>query len=141
MAHWDALLRPGRVLHVPYERLVVDQEGWSRRMLEHCGLSWDPAVLAFHASGREVMTASLSQARGLPHRSGVMHAQGMGLACLRKARRMTCCAMQVRQKIYTTSVAKWRMYEAQLAPVAEALQPLIAEYEAKWGLQSAHDEL
>ena len=26
MAHWDALL-PGRVLHVPYEQLVEDQEG------------------------------------------------------------------------------------------------------------------
>jgi hypothetical protein len=49
--------------------------------------------------------------------------------------------MQVRQKMYTSSVAKWRMYEAQLQPVAEALQPLIAQYEEKWGLQGGHDEL
>jgi hypothetical protein len=66
MAHWDAMLQPGRVLHVPYEGLVADQEGWSRRILEHCGLPWDPAVLDFHTSTRDVMTASVSQARACP---------------------------------------------------------------------------
>ena len=60
MGHWDALLA-GRVLHVPYEQLVRDQEGWSRKILEHCGLPWDPAVLDFHAKERDVMTASVSQ--------------------------------------------------------------------------------
>ena len=63
MRHWDALL-PGRVLHVPYEQLVGDQEGWSRRLLQHCGLPWDDSVLHFHKTERDVQTASLSQARG-----------------------------------------------------------------------------
>ena len=63
MRHWDALL-PGRVLHVPYEQLVGDQEGWSRRLLQHCGLPWDDSVLEFHKTERDVQTASLSQARG-----------------------------------------------------------------------------
>ena len=30
MAHWDAQL-PGKVLHVPYEGVVADLEGWARR--------------------------------------------------------------------------------------------------------------
>ena len=63
MRHWDALL-PGRVLHVPYEQLVEDQEGWSRRLLQHCGLPWDDSVLEFHKTERDVQTASLSQVRG-----------------------------------------------------------------------------
>ena len=62
LAHWEALL-PGRVLHVPYEQLVADQEGWSRRLLQRCGLPWDERVLAFHATQRDVQTASLGQAR------------------------------------------------------------------------------
>ena len=62
MRHWDALL-PGRVLHVPYEQLVGDQEAWSRRLLQHCGLPWDDSVLEFHKTERDVQTASLSQAR------------------------------------------------------------------------------
>ena len=61
MAHWEALL-PGRVLHVPYELLVEDQEGWSRRLLRHCGLPWDDRVLEFHKTARDVQTASLGQA-------------------------------------------------------------------------------
>lgn len=63
MAHWEALL-PGRVLHVPYELLVEDQEGWSRRLLQHCGLPWDDRVLDFHKTARDVQTASLGQASG-----------------------------------------------------------------------------
>ena len=31
--------------------------------LAHCGLDWDPAVLEFHQSGREVNTASYHQVR------------------------------------------------------------------------------
>ncbi len=64
MEHWDGLL-PGRVLRVPYEALVGQQEDWSRRMLQHCGLPWDDAVLSFHTTQRDVHTASVSQAR--PH--------------------------------------------------------------------------
>ena len=35
----------------------------ARRMIDFCGLEWDPACLAFHESKRTVRTASLSQVR------------------------------------------------------------------------------
>jgi Sulfotransferase family len=60
MHHWNSLF-PGKILRVPYERLVADQESVSRQILEHCGLPWDPAVLDFHTSSRPVQTASLGQ--------------------------------------------------------------------------------
>ncbi len=60
MQLWDQIL-PGKVLHVPYERLVRDAKGTSRQLLEHCGLAWDDAVLDFHKSSRTVQTASLHQ--------------------------------------------------------------------------------
>ena len=62
MRHWDALL-PGQVLAVPYESLVGDLEGWTRRLLEHCGLPWDPVCLAFDKLRRNVHTASAAQVR------------------------------------------------------------------------------
>ena len=62
MEHWEAVL-PGRVLRVAYEDLVERQEAASRRLLEHCGLPWDPAVLRFHETKRAVQTASQSQVR------------------------------------------------------------------------------
>ncbi|MBS0374001.1 MAG: sulfotransferase [Proteobacteria bacterium] len=63
MAHWRAALAPGTLLEVPYEGLVDDTEGWSRRMLEHLGLPWDPRCLDFHRTDRPVLTASSWQVR------------------------------------------------------------------------------
>lgn len=62
MDHWSNLL-PGRILEVRYEDLVADQEGQSRRILEHCDLSWDPDVLNFHTSAEATTTASAVQVR------------------------------------------------------------------------------
>jgi hypothetical protein len=62
MEHWRAVL-PVPVLEVEYERTVDDLEGVARRMIDFCGLEWDPACLAFHESKRTVRTASLSQVR------------------------------------------------------------------------------
>nr|QIG37616.1 sulfotransferase-like protein [Pseudococcomyxa simplex] len=109
MEHWDALL-PGRILHVPYEALVAGQEEWSRRMLQHCGLFWDDAVLHFHTTQRDVHTASVSQ---------------------------------VRQKIYRSSVGKWKKYRHMLDPVRESLHSYIKEYEEKFasGALETHEEL
>lgn len=48
----------------------------------------------------------------------------------------------MRRKLYKSSVGKWRVYEEQLLPVAEALQLEVAEYERTFGVQSApHGEL
>eukprot|EP00887_Chlorella_sp_A99_P000461 scaffold17.g461.t1 len=62
MDHWDRVL-PGKVLHVRYCDLVRDQEGTTRRILEHCGIPWEDSVLRFHETKRQVSTASVSQVR------------------------------------------------------------------------------
>ena len=70
MEHWDRLL-PGRVLHVQYEHLVGDPETQIRRLLEHCGLAFEPACLNFHDTRRAVRTASAEQVRQPIYTSGV----------------------------------------------------------------------
>ena len=44
MDHWDAVL-PGKVLRVQYEDVVADLEGQVRRLLDYCGLDFEPACL------------------------------------------------------------------------------------------------
>ncbi|PNG99777.1 hypothetical protein TSOC_014439, partial [Tetrabaena socialis] len=61
--HWRAQLPRGRLLTLHYEELVAAPEASARRLLSHCGLGWDPAVLRFHTSNRTVSTASVAQVR------------------------------------------------------------------------------
>jgi tetratricopeptide (TPR) repeat protein len=70
MDHWDTVL-PGRVLHVQYEELVQDPEAHVRRLLEHCGLEFEPACLKFHETRRAGRTASAEQVRQPLYTSGV----------------------------------------------------------------------
>ncbi|WP_395398283.1 tetratricopeptide repeat-containing sulfotransferase family protein [Novosphingobium sp. BL-8A] len=62
MGFWERQL-PGRVLQLSYEALVVDFEEQTRRLLEHCGLDWDPACLSFHENDAAVATPSAAQVR------------------------------------------------------------------------------
>jgi tetratricopeptide (TPR) repeat protein len=62
MRHWDAVL-PGRVLRIQHETLVDDLEGTVRRLLEYCGLEFEPACVEFHKTERSVRTASSEQVR------------------------------------------------------------------------------
>jgi tetratricopeptide (TPR) repeat protein len=62
MAHVDAVL-PGRVHRVIYEHLVEDTEGEVRRLLDYCGLQFEPQVLEFYKTERAVRTASSEQVR------------------------------------------------------------------------------
>jgi predicted Zn-dependent protease len=62
MDHMDRVL-PGRVHRVYYERLVADPEGEVRKLLEYCGLPFEPACLEFHANRRAVRTISSEQVR------------------------------------------------------------------------------
>jgi len=71
MAHWRAVLPPGRMLEVPYEAVVDDLEGWARRLIAHCGLDWDDACLRFFESDRPVRTASSAQVRRPIYRDSV----------------------------------------------------------------------
>ena len=61
--YWRKVLPASALLEVPYEALIADQEGWSRRMVEFLGLPWDPRCLEFHNTERVVITASRWQVR------------------------------------------------------------------------------
>jgi len=84
--HWRTALPPGTLLEVPYEQLVADQEGWTRRIVDFIGLEWDSRCLDFHGTERGVFTAS---------------------------------SWQVRQKLYKSSVGRWRNYEKFIGPLLE----------------------
>ncbi len=60
---------------------------------------------------------------GLEWENGVMERSGSQ----RSVR--TLSSWQVRQPVYQTSKGKWKLYEKQLAPVAEAIGPYIDAYE------------
>jgi hypothetical protein len=70
MRHWDAVL-PGRVLRVQHEDVVEDLEGSVRRMLDFCGLDFEPACVDFHATERSIRTASSEQVRQPIFRDGL----------------------------------------------------------------------
>jgi Flp pilus assembly protein TadD len=63
MDHWRTVLPSEIFLDVPYEGLVDDHEGWSRRIIEFIGLEWDARCLDFHLTERRVGTPSNWQAR------------------------------------------------------------------------------
>jgi tetratricopeptide (TPR) repeat protein len=63
MDHWRSVLPPGAMLEIRYEELVANVEQEARRLLDYCGLAWDPACLAFHKGGRPVLTASAGGVR------------------------------------------------------------------------------
>lgn len=71
MQHWREVLPPESVLEVPYEGLVEDLPGWTRRMLGWLDLPWDARCLDFHLSARNVVTASKQQVRQRIHASSV----------------------------------------------------------------------
>ena len=62
MAHWHAVL-PAPILDVPYEELVVNQEFWSRKIVDFVGVSWDARCLEYHKNDRPVVTSSFWQVR------------------------------------------------------------------------------
>ena len=70
MDHWDHVL-PGEVLRVIYEDVVADVEGQVRRILNFCGLEFEPACVEFHKTEREVRTASSEQVRRPINTSGL----------------------------------------------------------------------
>ena len=82
--HWRGCLPATALLEIPYESLVEDQEGWTRRMVEFIGLPWDPRCLNFHQTDRVVITTS---------------------------------KWQIRQKIHSSSVGRWRNYEKFVRPL------------------------
>jgi tetratricopeptide (TPR) repeat protein len=70
MRHWDAML-PGRILRVQHEDVVDDLEGNVRRILDFCGLEFEPACVEFHKTERSIRTASSEQVRQPIYREGL----------------------------------------------------------------------
>jgi tetratricopeptide (TPR) repeat protein len=70
MRHWNAVL-PGWVLRVQHEELVDDLQGNVRRLLDFCGLPFEPQCLEFYKTVRSVRTASSEQVRQPIFREGL----------------------------------------------------------------------
>ena len=70
MDHWDRVL-PGKVLRVQYEEVVANLETQVRRILDHCGLEFEPGCLSFHRTERAVRTPSSEQVRQPIFKSGL----------------------------------------------------------------------
>ncbi|HEY2625106.1 MAG TPA: sulfotransferase [Dyella sp.] len=94
MSHFDEVM-PGRIHRVIYEHMVEDTEGEVRRLLDYCGLPFEPSCLRFFENARPVRTAS---------------------------------SEQVRRPIYREGVDHWRHYAAWLAPLEQALGPVLGRY-------------
>ena len=62
MAHWDDALA-GKVLRVQHEDVVDNLEANVRRILDFCGLEFEPDCLQFHKTQRAVHSASSEQVR------------------------------------------------------------------------------
>jgi tetratricopeptide (TPR) repeat protein len=70
MRHWDRVL-PGRILRIYHEDVVDDLEGNVRRLLDFCGLDFEPQCIQFHKTERSVRTASSEQVRRPINREGL----------------------------------------------------------------------
>ena len=62
MTHWETVL-PGKILRVQHADVVADLEGSVRRILEFCGLDFEPGCIEFHRTERQVHSASSEQVR------------------------------------------------------------------------------
>jgi predicted Zn-dependent protease len=70
MRHWDQAL-PGRILRVHHEDVVENLEASVQRILDHCGLPFEPACVEFHKTRRSVRTPSSEQVRQPIFRGGL----------------------------------------------------------------------
>lgn len=85
-ASWWATHDPEHVRELGYEALTENPEAEIRALLEFCGLSFDPACMAFHQSRRNVHTLSAAQVRQPMQRHATKAANyGVLLDPLRKA--------------------------------------------------------
>lgn len=74
MSFWDARY-PGLIYDHVYEDLIAAPEREVRRLLDHCGLPFDPECMRFHEVSREVRTASAGQVRKPLYRNSARSAQ------------------------------------------------------------------
>ncbi len=77
MAHWRAT-DPDGLFEVDYEDLVANQEAVTRRLVDYCGLPWQPACLSFERNAQPTLTASAAQVRRPLYRSSLDRASAYG---------------------------------------------------------------
>ncbi len=70
MNHWREVL-PRPIHEVDYEQIVDDLEGTARRLVDACGLEWEPSCLDFHRTQCPVRTASFQQVRQPVYRGSI----------------------------------------------------------------------
>ena len=70
MDHWKAALTVP-ILDVDYEHLVIDTEPTARRLVEFCGVDWEPACAEFYLAERGISTPSRWQVRQPIYRHAV----------------------------------------------------------------------
>jgi tetratricopeptide (TPR) repeat protein len=80
MDHWQSAM-PAAIYSLSYERLVADQVGETRKLLDFCGLEWQDACVEFQRNPAATTTAS---------------------------------AVQIRRRVYDSSVSQWRHYSKHL---------------------------
>ena len=64
-AHWTTILGP-KMAFIQYEDLVKNFENEMRRLIDFCGLDWDPNCLEYYKEERTVITFSAAQVRKPP---------------------------------------------------------------------------
>ena len=62
MAYWREIL-PQRMHEIEYEKLIEHQEEETRKLLQHCNISWDDSCMNYYQSSGQVYTSSMSQVR------------------------------------------------------------------------------
>lgn len=62
MAHWYAVM-PGDILDVDYAQLVREPEQTARRILDFCGLRWEPGCVDLTRNASPSATLSMTQVR------------------------------------------------------------------------------
>ncbi len=77
MRHWRSVIDVP-MLEIDYEKLVADQEGVSRALIDFCGLDWNDACLRFHEVRRVDGTISFDQVRRPMYASAVGRAERFG---------------------------------------------------------------
>ena len=70
MAHWDSVM-PGKVLRVEHEDVVDSLEANVRRILDFCGLEFEPRCVEYYKTERSIRTASSEQVRQPIFKEGI----------------------------------------------------------------------
>ena len=70
MNHWHTVL-PDHILTVQHEDVLEDLEGQVHRILDYCGLPFEPACLSFYETKRVIKTPSSEQVRQPIYKTGM----------------------------------------------------------------------